>query len=168
MKFLFQIAMRGSVQTTHKYRQVVKMFTVMLILFVICRGPWHLIDIVIDSFQRNYDWMPADSDLLKQMALVLVVSNSWMMPVVYSLFNASIRGCLLHSMHHLFRVLGKPKERAIRFCCYHPSPTNVVEPVLTPVGTDPFLGVATVEPVVSVFVVGQGKFARVFANVQHS
>jgi hypothetical protein len=100
------VALRGNAASTRRHRQVVKMLIVVLGLFVICRGPWHLADIIIDAVVfDDEDASNGGLDLIRQLATVLVFINSWMTPVIYAMFNIRIREQLLNS----FRCHPQPK-----------------------------------------------------------
>jgi hypothetical protein len=84
--------MNGSAATTRRHRQIVKMLLVVLVLFILCRGPWHLGDIIVDGLARRDDISAASVDIFfHQIAALLVISNSWMTPIVYAMFNARLR-----------------------------------------------------------------------------
>lgn len=87
-----QVAIGGSAMSTRRHRQVVKMLIVVLVLFVVCRGPWHFADLIIDSVIEDDD---DESNIglmaVRQLSTILVFFNSWMTPVIYALFNKRIR-----------------------------------------------------------------------------
>jgi hypothetical protein len=89
---LLQSALNGSAATTRSHRKIVKTLLVVLGLFIICRGPWHLGDIIVDNLARSEDASAVAVDtVFHQMAALLVMCNSWMTPIVYAMFNFRLR-----------------------------------------------------------------------------
>jgi hypothetical protein len=74
------------------------MLIVLLGLFVMFRGPWHLADLIIDALVSEEDEESIPSlDIIRQLATVLVFINSWTTPVIYSMFNERVRDQMLNS-----------------------------------------------------------------------
>ena len=73
------------------------MLMVVLGLFIVCRGPWHLSDLVIDAVLTDDDqqYIADMLDDVRQLATILVFFNSWTTPVIFAMFNVRIRNLLL-------------------------------------------------------------------------
>ena len=95
------------------------MLLVVLSLFICCRGPWHIVDIILDDPTVNsnaeheqLDLSSFEADIVHHLTTLLVfcnswpasppspclslylsvcVCNSWATPVIYALFNVRIR-----------------------------------------------------------------------------
>lgn len=111
-----QIAMGGSTIKTLRHRQVVKMLATVLGLFIVCRGPWYFSDIIFDSMEtaeKEGQESPAVSTV-RWVTQMVLTCNSWLTPLVFSLFNRQLRSqmfdivrgrtCRLHCVQQTTRL----------------------------------------------------------------
>ena len=84
------------VLVTRRNRYLAKLFLTVLVFFVVCSGPYHLTDLVIDAVEQ-----PLSADALhkfelgmnavRRAILMLALCNSWITPIVYAAFNEKLR-----------------------------------------------------------------------------
>lgn len=85
------------------------MMLIVIGLFVVCRGPWHVIRIVHDLHDKDNSSVNSPLDRLRRFAALLAIAYCWTTPVVYALFNGGLRRQIVVDAVALYR--------AVAFCC---------------------------------------------------
>ena len=95
----------STVETLRLKRRAIAMFVAAVVAFFVCWAPFYAMEIWHDAREMMTEDVP-DADELEDMpttrflTIILALSNSWMTPVIYYIFNAQFRKELRSYVFH--------------------------------------------------------------------
>lgn len=85
-----------------RHRRILKMLVTVLGLFVVCRGPYYVTEAVIATVKATSPITSA-TNTFQQVTQLVLTCNSFLMPVIYSLFNTKMHDHIVDIIVTVFR-----------------------------------------------------------------